>query len=60
MSGGHAVTEVHIDFAEEDKHSSESQSKTTKSDGASSADRDAILSAVRYIESAARALHASH
>ncbi len=60
MSGGHAATEVHIEFSEDPEAASKSNTKTARSNGTSSADRDAILSSVRYIESAARALHAAH
>ncbi len=60
MSDGHGVTEVHIGFSEDAKGESESEFGTPQSDKSSSADRDAISSAVRYIESAARALHAAH
>ncbi len=58
MIAGQAITEVHIEF--DQNESSSASSSATESSDPSTADRDAILSAVRYIESAARALHAAH
>jgi serine/threonine protein kinase/formylglycine-generating enzyme required for sulfatase activity len=54
-------TEIHINFADSDTDETKSSSSSTASaSSGSQADRDAIMGAVRYTESAARALHAAH
>ncbi|MFT7620684.1 MAG: serine/threonine protein kinase/formylglycine-generating enzyme required for sulfatase activity [Planctomycetota bacterium] len=53
------LTEIHINFADSDADDSQSTSTASTNSG-SQADRDAIMGAVRYTESAARALHAAH
>lgn len=52
------VTELHFDFDRESGSNDETTNETPKS--SSSAGRDAIMGAVRYTESAARALHGAH
>ncbi|MEE9391036.1 MAG: protein kinase [Planctomycetota bacterium] len=59
VSAGDDVSELHISFSEEIETETK-KSSAASSSGKSSADRDAVMSAVRYIESAARALHAAH
>ncbi len=49
------VTEIHIHFDKDDD-----QVDSNSHSGSHNVDREAIISAVRYIESAARALHAAH
>ncbi|MFT7620454.1 MAG: serine/threonine protein kinase/formylglycine-generating enzyme required for sulfatase activity [Planctomycetota bacterium] len=54
-------TEIHINFDDSDTDETKSSSSSTASaSSGSQADRDAIMGAVRYTESAARALHAAH
>ncbi len=60
ISDSHAVTKVHSESSKNTEKAPKSKPKATQSNTISSADRDAILSAARCIESAARSLHASH
>ncbi|MFT7620167.1 MAG: serine/threonine protein kinase, partial [Planctomycetota bacterium] len=54
-------TEVHIEFDESISDDTESSAELSSATGAGTqAGRDSIMSAVRYIESTARALHAAH
>ncbi len=56
-----ASTEVHIAFSNDGKNGTKKESQSTSgSRGTSSADRDSIMGAARYIEDAAEALHAAH
>ncbi len=54
------VSEIHLDFSTTEPDAVRDSKSTPKSSNSSTADRDAIMSAVRFIESAARALHAAH
>ncbi len=60
MDDCQAATEVHIEFSDGTNGALQPKSKATQSNTTSPTDRDAILSTVRYFESAAHALHAAH
>ena len=54
------IIEIHLDFEENGHPDKKTSSNRSTSSPSGSADRDAIMGAVRYIESTARALHAAH
>jgi serine/threonine protein kinase len=56
---GEFPTEVHIDFTLDDDEESDDDSEHASS-SSTSASRDTITKAVRFVESAARALHVAH